>query len=162
MGLTVAVVAPGVREVPPNQIDTLEGAGALRSTGNDLAQFIAASIAPPDSLRSALLLLQTPPAAGKAGTAESIGRAIVVEEDHGAPISQKSGGTAGLTSFRSFSPARGTGVAVLANQHAFGAAKDSARALFDRARTRSPAPRGKRVSFAFGKGKPTDPQGQWA
>jgi hypothetical protein len=98
--------------MPPVQIDTLEASGALRSTGADMLAFVAANLAPPASMKAAVVLSQAVHAEVD-GTEMALG--FSVETEGGRTTFSKGGGTPGFTSHVSFTTAPPAGVVVLTN-----------------------------------------------
>ncbi|MBK8012005.1 MAG: beta-lactamase family protein [Deltaproteobacteria bacterium] len=107
--------------VPPNVIDTIEAAGALRSTGADLVRFMEAGIAPPSTIALPMALLLSPQADVGPEPGAEMGLAIAIGQEAGAQVFLKAGTTGGFSSFMIFSSEIGIGVAVLANDHRFDA-----------------------------------------
>jgi D-alanyl-D-alanine-carboxypeptidase/D-alanyl-D-alanine-endopeptidase len=101
-------------EVPSWDLPTLAGAGALRSSANDMLRFLAAQV---DSDTTALsrALIATHRARRKLGTNVMIGLAWHRLSAFGAEIVMHNGGTGGYRSFAGFDPAMHVGVVVLAN-----------------------------------------------
>ncbi len=92
----------------------LAGAGALRSTVNDLLRFLAANLEfAPSKLAPALRLAQQPQR--DAGAQMKIGLGWHIAEKHDAQIVWHNGGTGGYHSFIGFNPATKRAVVVLAN-----------------------------------------------
>jgi serine-type D-Ala-D-Ala carboxypeptidase/endopeptidase len=105
----------GLEEVPPWSFDALAGAGALRSTCDDLARFIAASMdlhATP--LAHALAAMQVDRAQAEAPEMRmALGWHIVAVDEH--PIFWKDGGTYGAYAFVAFVPSKRVGLVILSN-----------------------------------------------
>lgn len=103
-----------MRPVPFWRFDALAGAGALRSTAEDMLRFLAAQLhvdgAP---LGPAAAMTHEPRA--KAGLGTRIGLGWHIMERDGRTIHWHDGGTGGFSSFAAFDRARGTAVIVLAN-----------------------------------------------
>jgi D-alanyl-D-alanine-carboxypeptidase/D-alanyl-D-alanine-endopeptidase len=102
-------------ETTPNwDLPTLAGAGALRSTANDMLSFLAAQIGLQKSnLGPAIAATRsrwTP-----AGPGMEIGLGWLRRPKKGSEIIWHNGGTGGYRSFAGFDPAAQTGVVVLAN-----------------------------------------------
>ena len=96
-------------------LDALAGAGALRSTANDMLKFLAANLELTDTpLKAAMRRMR---ALHKAtGTPDlDIAMAWHVFHKFGTDIYWHNGGTAGYRSFAGFDPAKKTGVVVLCN-----------------------------------------------
>lgn len=100
------------KTMPAVQIDTLEGGGALHSTAADMLAFVAANLAPPASLREAVLLSQTV-RFDIDGRKMALG--FSVETKDGRTSYSKGGGTAGFTSHVRFTTSPPAGVIVLTN-----------------------------------------------
>lgn len=96
-------------------ITTLAGAGALRSTANDMLNFLDANMHPgSDRLGRAMALAQT--ARAPAGTEMQIGlnwHIIIAGKD---TVIWHNGGTGGYRTFIGFRPHKNIGVVVLSNQ----------------------------------------------
>jgi CubicO group peptidase (beta-lactamase class C family) len=106
---------PDLITVPAWDLPSLPGAGALRSTTNDLLTFLAAALGDTDTplaLAFKALLSTTRP------TEEPFvetGLGWVVDTRGGGEIIWKNGGTGGYRTFIGFSPATRVGVVVLSN-----------------------------------------------
>lgn len=105
----------GLEEVPPWTFKVLAGAGALRSTCNDLMQFLAAFMGfkptPIDRALAAMLVDR-----GQAENAEmrmALGWHVVAVDEH--PIFWKDGGTYGAYGFIAFVPTKKIGLVILSN-----------------------------------------------
>lgn len=100
-------------------LPTLAGAGALRSTVNDLLKFLAANLElVPSELARAMRLAQEP--RRDAGAQMKIGLGWHIAEKHDAKIVWHNGGTGGYHSFIGFNPATKRAVVLLANSaHSF-------------------------------------------
>ena len=95
-------------------LPVLAGAGALRSTVNDLLKFLAANFAVvPSRLAPAIGLAQQPRHAAGAGM--EIGLGWHIANQHEARLVWHNGGTGGYHSFLGFNPATKRGIVVLAN-----------------------------------------------
>ena len=100
--------------VPNWDLPTLAGAGALRSTVNDMLKFLAANLAETGPLAPALRL--THEARRSTGTPDgSIGLAWLLRRAFGTEVVWHNGGTGGYHSFIGFDPKTGVGVVVLHN-----------------------------------------------
>lgn len=95
--------------------DALAGAGALRSTANDMLKFLAAAMGLRETpLRKAVdLMLQTRRPTGTPDLDIAMG--WHVWKKYGTEIVWHNGGTGGFRSFAGFDPAKKTGVVVLCN-----------------------------------------------
>lgn len=101
--------------VPNWDFRSLAGAGALRSTANDMLRFLAASLdSNPTAIHAALRLSQRPQRTG-AGPTVQVGLAWHLLTGSGAGIVMHNGGTGGYRSFIGWDPAMRAGVVVLAN-----------------------------------------------
>ena len=93
----------------------LAGAGALRSTANDLITFLAASLgsrkSPLQAAMAAMLAVRVP--TGQANVEQALGWHILRWKDR--DLVWKDGGTAGFGSFIGYDAKAGVGVVVLAN-----------------------------------------------
>jgi len=95
-------------------LPTFAGAGALRSTANDLLKFLAANLElAPAKLAAAMRLAQQP--RRDAGAQMKIGLGWHIAEKHDAKIVWHNGGTGGYHSFIGFNPATKRAVVLLAN-----------------------------------------------
>ena len=96
-------------------LDALAGAGALRSTANDMLKFLAANLEFTDSpLRAAMRRMRS--VHHETGTPDlDVAMAWHIFHKFGTDIVWHNGGTAGYRSFMGFDPARKTGVVVLCN-----------------------------------------------
>jgi CubicO group peptidase (beta-lactamase class C family) len=100
-------------------LPTFAGAGALRSTVNDLLTFLSANLElHPATLAPAMRLAQEP--RRDAGAQMKIGLGWHIAEKHDAKIVWHNGGTGGYHSFIGFNPATRRAVVLLANSaHSF-------------------------------------------
>jgi CubicO group peptidase (beta-lactamase class C family) len=105
----------GLSPVKNWDLDALAGAGALRSTANDMLKFLAANLELTDSpLKPAMRRMRT--VHRETGMPDlEIAMAWHVFHKFGADIFWHNGGTAGYRSFAGFDPAKKTGVVVLCN-----------------------------------------------
>ena len=96
-------------------LDALAGAGALRSTANDMLKFLAANLELTDTpLKAAMRRMRS--VHRETGTPDlEIAMAWHVFHKFGTDIFWHNGGTAGYRTFAGFDPARKTGVVVLCN-----------------------------------------------
>jgi CubicO group peptidase (beta-lactamase class C family) len=101
--------------VDPWDMQTLAGAGALRSTASDLLAFLAAEIGFTDTPLSAAMAAQLAPRVPiETGGAQALG--WVVADTEAGPVFHHDGGTGGFLSALGFNPALGLGAVVLTNQ----------------------------------------------
>ncbi len=105
----------GLSPVKNWDLDALAGAGALRSTANDMLKFLAANLELTDSpLKAAMRRMRT--VHRETGVPDlEIAMAWHVFHKFGTDIYWHNGGTAGYRSFAGFVPAKKTGVVVLCN-----------------------------------------------
>lgn len=104
-----------LQPVPDWEFNVLAGAGALRSTANDLMIFLAANIGLNESpLTPALKSMQTPRRPTPIPETQ-IGLGWNIRTKNGGTIVWHNGGTSGFASFVGFDPQRRTGVVVLSN-----------------------------------------------
>jgi CubicO group peptidase (beta-lactamase class C family) len=96
-------------------IPTLAGAGALRSTVDDMLLFLAANIGLTQSPISAALELSQRPRQEFGGPETQIGLGWLIRTVHGRTIHWHNGGTGGYHSFVGFDKDRKRGVVVLSN-----------------------------------------------
>jgi serine-type D-Ala-D-Ala carboxypeptidase/endopeptidase len=96
-------------------LDALAGAGALRSTANDMLKFLAANLELTDTpLKAAMRRMRT--VHRETGTPDlEIAMAWHVFHKFGTDIFWHNGGTAGYRSFAGFDPAKKSGAVVLCN-----------------------------------------------
>ncbi len=96
-------------------LDALAGAGALRSTANDMLKFLAANLELTDTpLKAAMRRMRA--VHRETGTPDlEIAMAWHIFHKFGTDIVWHNGGTAGYRSFAGFVPAKKTGVVVLCN-----------------------------------------------
>lgn len=96
-------------------IPTLAGAGALRSTANDLLKFLAANLNPANSELGPAMQL-THKARHHAGSQDmDVGLCWHISRRYGDEVVWHNGGTGGYHSFIGFDPLKKRGVVVLAN-----------------------------------------------
>ena len=125
---TLVVVPPGKRgraaqghgsggePVPDWELPALPGAGALRSTINDLLRFLRANLDPPDSrLGRAIELCQAPQVTVSKTMAAGLGWQIWSLSQAPGPMVWHNGGTGGFFSFLGFVSQSRTAVVVLSN-----------------------------------------------
>jgi CubicO group peptidase (beta-lactamase class C family) len=105
----------GLNPVKNWDLDALAGAGALRSTANDMLKFLAANLELTDTpLKAAMRRMRT--VHRETGTPDlEIAMAWHVYHKFGTDIFWHNGGTAGYRSFAGFDPAKKSGVVVLCN-----------------------------------------------
>lgn len=114
-----AKLTPGhnaqLQRVPNWDLTTLAGAGAIRSTADDLLTFISANLGITKSPLSAAMasMLNTRRPTGSTGLEIALGWHIRTKGD--SQIVWHNGGTGGYRSFIGFDPKRGAGVVVLSN-----------------------------------------------
>jgi CubicO group peptidase (beta-lactamase class C family) len=112
-----ARMAQGYRDgepVPNWTLTTMAGAGALRSTTEDMLRFVAASAglhASPLDAAMALIKGERAPT----GTGMQVGLGWHIRPSPGGPITWHNGGTGGYSSFVGFLPTAQRGVVVLTN-----------------------------------------------
>ena len=112
-------------------VTTLAGAGALRSSANDLLTFLAANLgytkSPLAPAMAAMLRVRRP--TGRADLEIALGWHIYTT--NGKEIVWHNGGTGGYRSFMGFDPKAGIGVVVLSNAFTAGGVDDIGRHLLD-------------------------------
>jgi D-alanyl-D-alanine-carboxypeptidase/D-alanyl-D-alanine-endopeptidase len=91
------------------------GAGALRSTANDLLNFLAAELSPQSSGLKSAMELQLSVTRPTPVPNFLAGLGWFVRPGSGGPVPWKDGATGGYSSYIGFSPSMGEGVVVLAN-----------------------------------------------
>jgi CubicO group peptidase (beta-lactamase class C family) len=108
--------SPSGRPVPNWDLDALAGAGALRSSADDMLKFLAANVRPPaNAVGRAIQAAQTPRA--RFGEATQVGLLWLTQTTgFGRTVVWHNGGTAGYRTFIGFDPQRGVGVVVLSNR----------------------------------------------
>jgi CubicO group peptidase (beta-lactamase class C family) len=96
-------------------LDALAGAGALRSTANDMLKFLAANLEFTDTpLKAAMRRMRA--VHRETGMPDlEIAMAWHISEKYGTNIFWHNGGTAGYRSFAGFDPAKKSGVVILCN-----------------------------------------------
>lgn len=98
------------------ELDALAGAGALRSSVDDMLRYIAANLAPPATPLGRALAATHAGRAAVTGTNRSVGLAWMrAPLPSGDTVIAHNGGTAGYLSFTGFDRRRGVGVVVLTN-----------------------------------------------
>ena len=102
--------------VPNWDIPTLAGAGALRSTADDMLTFLAANLRPPDTAVGRAVRASHVPRAALGETAKIGLHWILTTTRFGSTVVWHNGGTAGYRSFIGFDPDRRIGVVVLSNR----------------------------------------------
>ncbi len=96
-------------------LPTLAGAGALRSTANDMAKFLAANLDSTAGRVARALAVAHVPLRGAGSDQMKIGLVWLTLNQFGTPLVWHNGGTGGYHSFIGFDLAKGRGVIVLAN-----------------------------------------------
>lgn len=121
----------GMGPVENWDLPTLAGAGALRSTANDLLNFLAANLGfTKSSLEPAMAaMLKTRRPTGQAGLEIALGWHVFT--GNGKEIVMHDGGTGGYRSFMAYDPAGRTGIVVLSNAGTSGGVIDIGRHLLD-------------------------------
>jgi len=94
---------------------TLAGAGALRSTANDMAKFLSANLDSTLGPVALALAMAHSPRRATGSPQMKIGLAWMTLDQFGTPLVWHNGQTGGYHSFIGFDPARGHGIVVLAN-----------------------------------------------
>jgi CubicO group peptidase (beta-lactamase class C family) len=119
----------------------LAGAGALRSTANDLLTFLSANLGLTKSSLSGAMssMLETRRPSGAAGAEAALGWQIFTKGDR--RIVWHNGGTGGYRSFVGFVPERRMGVVVLSNTSTEQGVDDIGRHLLDPSSPLTAAPR---------------------
>jgi CubicO group peptidase (beta-lactamase class C family) len=104
-----------LKAVPNWDLPALEGAGALRSTGNDLLTFLGAELGYEKTPLKAAMAAQLEPRrpTGVPGLEIALGWHVLTKIDGG--LVWHNGGTGGYRSFIAFDPKTGVGVVVLSN-----------------------------------------------
>lgn len=126
----------GGAAVPPWDFPALGGAGALRSTADDLLRFLAAHLDSSGSDLSAALRETRRRRNMAGGTTVDIGLTWHIIQRPAGPMVVHNGGTGGFRSWIGFDPARRAGVVVLVNSAVD--ADDIGRHLLDPAMPRTP------------------------
>ncbi len=117
--------------------DVLAGAGALRSTVNDMVHFVRAQLEPPEALAQAIALTHQARHPLDEGGGGQIGLGWHITAGG---TRWHNGETEGFHSFIGFDPARRIGVVVLANTASAAAVDALGDALIDLLRGKSPPP----------------------
>jgi CubicO group peptidase (beta-lactamase class C family) len=120
-----------LQPVPNWELPTLAGAGALRSTTNDLLTFVAANLGYVETpLASAMAAMRGPRRpTGMPGVSIALGWHVLTA--NGKDIIWHNGGTAGFRTFIAYDPAARTGVVVLSNAGTAAGPDDIGRHLLD-------------------------------
>lgn len=105
----------GSDAVRPWRLDTLAGAGALRSTAADLALFAQAMLGDRDAALTRAWKLATEPRAPFGGPSTQIGLAILMARRGDDLVFNHSGGTGGFRTYLEIVPSRGTATVLLLN-----------------------------------------------
>jgi CubicO group peptidase (beta-lactamase class C family) len=104
------------RPVPPFEIPALPGAGALRSTANDMLRFLKANLDPGSTpLAAPLERIQQPRHRKGRGMQVGLGWLIARSPGQRGPLLWHNGGTSGFRSFAAVARDRGIAVVVLSN-----------------------------------------------
>ncbi len=106
---------PGGTPVPNWDIPTLAGAGALRSTVDDMLLFLAANVNPASTPLGKVFAGTHAPLASTGSPAMSVGLGWHLLNRPGGPIVWHNGGTGGYRAFLGFDPAKKVGVVLLTN-----------------------------------------------
>jgi CubicO group peptidase (beta-lactamase class C family) len=96
-------------------LPTFAGAGALRSTANDMLRFLAANMTPPDTPLGRAMALSHGIRKPTGMPEVSIAMGWHVTDKHGTPIVWHNGGTGGYRTWAGFAPSTKTAVVVLCN-----------------------------------------------
>lgn len=104
-----------LRPVANWDLPNLAGAGALRSTVNDMLTFVEANLGLHETSLHAAMAVTHAPRRDFAGPNMQIGLGWVVREGHGRKLHWHNGGTGGYRSFLGFDLESRTGVVVLSN-----------------------------------------------
>jgi serine-type D-Ala-D-Ala carboxypeptidase/endopeptidase len=96
-------------------LPTLAGAGAIRSSANDMLKYLTANLRLPKCPLTATMAETHKPRASAGKPEMSIGLAWHIRKEHGSEIVWHNGGTGGYHSFIGFEPKQQQGVVVLAN-----------------------------------------------
>ena len=104
-----------LRPVANWDLPTLAGAGALRSTVNDMLTFVEANLGLHDTSLHAAMAVTHAPRRDFQGPSMQMGLGWVVREGHGRKLHWHNGGTGGYRSFLGFDLESRTGVVVLSN-----------------------------------------------
>jgi serine-type D-Ala-D-Ala carboxypeptidase/endopeptidase len=122
---------PGLESVANWDLPTLAGAGALRSTANDMLTFLAANLgytkSPLAPAMAAMLKVRRP--TGQPGLEIALGWHVYTT--NGKEIVWHNGGTGGYRSFMGFDPKAGVGVVALSNTSTTVGVDDIGRHLLD-------------------------------
>jgi serine-type D-Ala-D-Ala carboxypeptidase/endopeptidase len=123
-------------------LPTLAGAGAIRSTANDLLEFLGANLGYTKSPLAPAMASQlaTRRPTGSAGLEIALGWHVISKPD-GREIAWHNGGTGGYRSFIGFDPKSRTGVVVLSNTYTESGVDDIGQHLLDPAVPITEAPK---------------------
>lgn len=125
--------------VPLWDLPTLAGAGAIRSTANDLLEFVAANLHPERGPLGHALAFAHQERGSAGGPGIGIGLNWIVQHIGADTIVWHNGGTGGYRTFLGFRPSHGMGVVVLTNSGNEGA-DDVGMHLLDRTLPLAPKP----------------------
>jgi serine-type D-Ala-D-Ala carboxypeptidase/endopeptidase len=123
--------SPTLEPVPNWDLPTLAGAGALRSTTNDLLTFVAANLGYVSTPLAAAMASMLEPRKPTGMPAVEIALGWHVSSVHGKTIVWHNGGTGGYRTFIGFDPAARTGVVVLSNAGTAAGPDDIGRHILD-------------------------------
>ena len=101
--------------VPNWDLPTLAGAGALKSTANDMAKFLAANLDSTSGPVARVLAVAHAPLRSAGSDQMRIGLVWLTLNQFGTPLVWHNGGTGGYHSFIGFDPAKARGMVVLTN-----------------------------------------------
>ena len=129
-------LAPGhdkaLRQVPNWDIPTLAGAGALRSTANDLLTFLRFATGDHSSALARSLSAQIAVRRPKGNQGDEVALGWHVLPSTGGELIRHNGGTGGYRSYLGFDRTHGTGVAALSNGASLGGVDSLALAILGR------------------------------
>jgi len=122
---------PGLDEVPNWDISALAGAGALRSSANDILTFLAANLGYTKTPLSAAMAAEVSVRRSAGSPGMEIAYAWHVQTKNGNSIIWHNGGTGGYRTYMGYDPKSRAGVVVLSNISSAAGPDDIGRHLLD-------------------------------
>jgi hypothetical protein len=139
---------PTLEAVPNWDFDSLAGAGAIRSTANDLLTFLDAMMGLHETPLSKAMASMTATRRTTGTPGIDIALAWHISDVNGSDIVWHNGGTGGYSSFIGFDPKRRAGVVVLSNTFTAAGVDDIGRHLLDnRSKLIEPAKQRKEIAL---------------
>jgi serine-type D-Ala-D-Ala carboxypeptidase/endopeptidase len=103
------------REAANWDLDALAGAGALRSTAEDMTRFLAAAMGLTRTPLDSAFRVSTTPQSGEVSPGTRMGLGWHIRDRNGVTVIWHNGGTGGYRTWAGYDPARRMGVVVLSN-----------------------------------------------